>query len=68
MNNRFQVQLNQNWIEYGQTQPKGWVLLSKHRTLASAQAEINRREHQEGRGFEHRVTDTLGKIFNRVEN
>ena len=62
---RFRVEYNKNYLEFSwQTQPAGWVVLSRHYTLETAIAEKQRREHQEGRGYDHRVTDLLGKKYN----
>jgi hypothetical protein len=52
----FQVELNQTWVAKAGQKPLGWVVLSKHSTRPAAEAEAERRAHQEGRGFQHRVT------------
>lgn len=64
MTNRFRVELNRNWLQDARaSEPLGWGVISTHRTLEGARAEMDRRQRQEGRGFEHRVTDRLGKRY-----
>lgn len=43
--------------------PIGWMTITGRPTLEAARAEVNRRNHQEGRGFQHRILDGSGNVI-----
>lgn len=60
----YRVELNRPWAANAKCPaPLGWGVVSSHRSLGAARAEMERRMRQEGRGFEHRITDQSGKEY-----